>query len=86
MVNPTETIEIQNVVASTGIGQELDLEALATDMPGAEFNPDNFPDWSTDERTEGGQLDLPLGEDCLYRGVKHGGSAQCARYCLRKAS
>ena len=43
MVNPTETIEIQNVVASTGIGQELDLEALATDMPGAEFNPDNFP-------------------------------------------
>ncbi len=43
MVEPTETIEIQNVVASTGIGQELDLEALATDIPGADFNPDNFP-------------------------------------------
>ena len=43
MVKPTETIEIQNVVASTGIGQELDLEALATDIPGADFNPDNFP-------------------------------------------
>src|SRR6056297_3440768 len=43
MVDPTETIEIQNVVASTGIGQELDLEALATDIPGADFNPDNFP-------------------------------------------
>jgi len=43
MVEPIETIEIQNVVASTGIGQELDLEALATDIPGADFNPDNFP-------------------------------------------
>src|SRR6056297_2210082 len=43
MVEPTDTIEIQNVVASTGIGQELDLEALATDIPGADFNPDNFP-------------------------------------------
>ena len=43
MVDPTETIEIQNVVASTGIGQELDLEALATDIPCADFNPDNFP-------------------------------------------
>ena len=43
MVDPKETIEIQNVVASTGIGQELDLEALATDLPGADFNPDNFP-------------------------------------------
>ena len=40
---PADSIEIQNVVASTGIGQELDLEALATDLPGADFNPDNFP-------------------------------------------
>lgn len=40
---PTETIEIQNVVASTGIGQELDLETLVADIPGAEFNPENFP-------------------------------------------
>lgn len=39
----TDTIEIQNVVASTGIGQELDLETLAGDIPGADFNPDNFP-------------------------------------------
>jgi len=43
MNEPTETIEIQNVVASTGIGQELDLETLADDIPGADFNPDNFP-------------------------------------------
>ncbi len=39
----TETIEIQNVVASTGIDQELDLETLAEDIPRADFNPDNFP-------------------------------------------
>jgi len=43
MSNPADSIEIQNVVASTGIGQELDLEALAEDLPGADFNPDNFP-------------------------------------------
>jgi len=43
MTNPADSIEIQNVVASTGIGQELDLEALAEDLPGADFNPDNFP-------------------------------------------
>jgi transcription initiation factor TFIID TATA-box-binding protein len=43
MSAPADSIEIQNVVASTGIGQELDLEALATDLPGADFNPDNFP-------------------------------------------
>lgn len=40
---PTDTIEIQNVVASTAIDQELDLETLVDDIPGAEFNPDNFP-------------------------------------------
>lgn len=43
MTSPADSIEIQNVVASTGIGQELDLEALADDLPGADFNPDNFP-------------------------------------------
>lgn len=42
MTAATETIEIQNVVASTGIDQELDLETLAEDMPRADFNPDNF--------------------------------------------
>jgi len=40
---PADSIEIQNAVASTGIGQELDLEALATDLPGVDFNPDNVP-------------------------------------------
>jgi len=39
----TDTIEIQNVVASTGIDQELDLEELTQDIPGSDFNPDNFP-------------------------------------------
>ncbi|WP_396613421.1 TATA-box-binding protein (plasmid) [Haloferax sp. S1W] len=38
-----ESIEIQNVVASTGIEQELDLKSLSLDMAGTEYNPDNFP-------------------------------------------
>lgn len=38
-----ESLEIQNVVASTSIGQELDLESLSMDLTGAEYNPDNFP-------------------------------------------
>lgn len=39
----TETLTIENVVASTGVGQELDLESLAMDMDGADYDPDNFP-------------------------------------------
>jgi transcription initiation factor TFIID TATA-box-binding protein len=38
-----ETLEIQNVVASTAIGQELDLQSLAMDLKGVDFDPDNFP-------------------------------------------
>jgi len=40
---PVESIAIENVVASTGIGQELDLETLADDLVGTEYNPENFP-------------------------------------------
>ena len=43
MTAATETIENQNVVASTGIDQELDLETLTKNIPRADFNPDNFP-------------------------------------------
>ena len=39
----TESIQVENVVASADIGQELDLETLAEDLPTADFNPDNFP-------------------------------------------
>ncbi|WP_396614009.1 TATA-box-binding protein (plasmid) [Haloferax sp. S1W] len=38
-----DSLEIQNVVASSAVGQELDLESLSNDVTGAEFNPDNFP-------------------------------------------
>ena len=41
--DPAETLEIENVVASTDIGSELDLEAVAVDMVGAAYNPDQFP-------------------------------------------
>lgn len=43
MSAPAETIHIENVVASSDIGQELALDQLATDLDGAEYNPENFP-------------------------------------------
>ena len=41
--DPKETIEIENVVASTAIGQELDLEKVTLDMEGADYDPEQFP-------------------------------------------
>jgi transcription initiation factor TFIID TATA-box-binding protein len=41
--DPTETLEIQNVVASTALGHELDLQSVALDLEGADFDPDQFP-------------------------------------------
>lgn len=43
MPDSKETITIENVVASTAIEQELDLETLETDLPGADYDPDRFP-------------------------------------------
>ena len=39
----SESIQIENVVASSDIGQELDLETLANDLVTSDYNPDNFP-------------------------------------------
>jgi transcription initiation factor TFIID TATA-box-binding protein len=43
MADPTDSIEIENVVASTGIGQELDLQSVAIDLTGADYDPEQFP-------------------------------------------
>ncbi|GAB7093842.1 TATA-box-binding protein [Halolamina litorea] len=43
MTDPKETISIENVVASTGIGQELDLQSVAMDLEGADYDPEQFP-------------------------------------------
>ena len=43
MDDPKETINIENVVASTGIGQELDLQSVAMDLEGADYDPEQFP-------------------------------------------
>lgn len=43
MTAPEETITVENVVASTGIDQELDLATLAEDLSHAEYDPDQFP-------------------------------------------
>src|SRR6056297_2230803 len=39
----TKSVEIENVVASTGISQELDLETLADDLRATKYDPDHFP-------------------------------------------
>ena len=41
--DPKQTINIENVVASTGIGQELDLKSVAMDLEGADYDPEQFP-------------------------------------------
>ena len=43
MADPKDTITIENVVASTGIGQELDLQSVAMDLEGADYDPEQFP-------------------------------------------
>jgi transcription initiation factor TFIID TATA-box-binding protein len=40
---PTETIEVQNVVGSGDLGRELDLAAVAMDLPETEYNPEKMP-------------------------------------------
>jgi transcription initiation factor TFIID TATA-box-binding protein len=36
-------IKIENVVASTSLGKELDLQAIALTLGGAEYDPEQFP-------------------------------------------
>ncbi|WP_435069844.1 TATA-box-binding protein [Haloplanus sp. C73] len=43
MSESKETLEIQNVVASTELSQELKLEQLADDLPTTEYRPESFP-------------------------------------------
>lgn len=43
MSSLADTIHIENVVASSDLGQELALDQLATDLDGAEYNPADFP-------------------------------------------
>ncbi|MGZ4919175.1 MAG: TATA-box-binding protein [Halobacteriota archaeon] len=43
MTEPRDTIEIVNVVASTGIGQEINLKQAALALEGADYDPGRFP-------------------------------------------
>lgn len=43
MADPTDTLATENVVASTSIDQELDLERLAADLGGVQYDPARFP-------------------------------------------
>jgi transcription initiation factor TFIID TATA-box-binding protein len=37
------SISIENVVASTNVGQELDLDSVAFDLDGVDYDPEQFP-------------------------------------------
>jgi len=50
MADPKESINIENVVASTGIGQELDLQSVAMDLEGPTTTPNSSPVSSTAPR------------------------------------
>src|SRR5881296_3495417 len=43
VVVPMAKIKIENVVASTSLGGELDLQAIALALGGAEYEPEQFP-------------------------------------------
>jgi transcription initiation factor TFIID TATA-box-binding protein len=43
MVEPRDTVEIVNVVASTGIGQEINLKQATLALDGADYDPKRFP-------------------------------------------
>jgi len=42
-VEPRDTIEIVNVVASTGIGIEINLKQVTLALEGADYDPERFP-------------------------------------------
>ena len=43
MVEPRDTIKIENVVASTGIGIEINLKQATLALEGADYDPERFP-------------------------------------------
>jgi transcription initiation factor TFIID TATA-box-binding protein len=43
MVEPRDTIKIVNVVASTDIGQEINLKQVTLELEGADYDPKRFP-------------------------------------------
>jgi transcription initiation factor TFIID TATA-box-binding protein len=43
MVEPRDTVEIVNVVASTGIGQDINLNQATLALEGADYDPKRFP-------------------------------------------
>ena len=41
--DPHATLEVQNVVVSSTLNQEIDLKSVALDLTGADFDPEQFP-------------------------------------------
>jgi len=42
-IEPRDTIKIENVVASTGIGIEINLKQITLALEGADYDPEQFP-------------------------------------------
>jgi transcription initiation factor TFIID TATA-box-binding protein len=43
MSTTAESIHVENVVASSDLGQELDLDTLSENLDASDYDPDNFP-------------------------------------------
>jgi len=43
MTSSSDSIQTENVVASSAVDQELDLESVARDLPRSQYDPDQFP-------------------------------------------
>jgi len=43
MLEPRDTVKIVNVVASTGIGHDIDLNQVTRGLEGADYDPKRFP-------------------------------------------
>jgi len=50
-IEPRDTIKIENVVASTGIGIEINLKQITLELEGADYDPNSFRASFTGPRT-----------------------------------
>ena len=72
MVEPRDTIEIVNVVASTAIGIEINLKQATLALEGADYDPKRFPGLvyrTKDPKTAA--LIFPIGKNRLHWCKEH---------------
>ena len=72
MVEPRDTIKIVNVVASTGIGIEINLKQATLALEGADYDPERFPGLClSDQGPEDHRVNFSIGKNCLNGCKEH---------------